>query len=73
MKVAVRGRKGSSGSCYNRRRISDLGRQAAGTKKGHYFHRHSQGNNVKSFVPAGQCLQNGKPVIERRGGTGHLN
>ena len=51
MKIASRGRKGSFGSCYNRRRINDLGSQAASAKMGHYFHRHSQGNNVKSFVP----------------------
>ena len=73
MKNATRDRKGVSGSCYNRRRISNLGSQAARVKRDRFFHRYSQGNNVKSFVPARQCPQNGKPAIERRGETGHLN
>jgi hypothetical protein len=73
MKIALRGRKGPSGSCYNRRRISDLGCQAAGAKIRHYFHRHSQGNKVKSFVPLSECPQNGKPAIELRGEKEHLN
>jgi hypothetical protein len=54
MKSAFRGLKGSSGTCYNRSRINDLGRRAASAKKDHFFHRYSQGNKVKSFVPVGE-------------------
>jgi len=50
VKPASRGRRGSSGSCYNRRRINDLGSGAASAKMIDYFHRHAQGENVKRFV-----------------------
>jgi hypothetical protein len=54
MKIASRGRKRSFGTRYNRRFINDLGIGAASAKMGHYFHRHSQGDYVKSFVPEGK-------------------
>jgi hypothetical protein len=72
-KYASRGRNGSFISCYNRRRINELGSQAASAKMGHYFHRHSQGNKVKSFVPVSDCPQNGRPPTERPSGEGHLS
>jgi hypothetical protein len=54
MKSAFKGRMGSSDTCYNRRRINDLGRLAGSVKKDHFFHRYSQGNKVKSFVPVSE-------------------
>jgi len=54
MKTASKGRRGSSGSCYNRRRINDLRSRAAGAKIGQYFYWHSQGNKVKSFIPVSE-------------------
>ncbi len=60
------------GARHNRRFISDLRSQAAGAKMGHYFHRHSQGKKVKSFVPGGRCPQNGRPPIHRRAVVAHL-
>lgn len=44
----------------------------ARAKMRHYFHRHSQGNNVKSFVPVSECPQNGRPNVERRRDKRHL-
>ena len=52
---------GSSGTCYNRRRISNLESSPASAKIGHSFHRHSQGKKVKSFVPGSKWGQNGEP------------
>jgi hypothetical protein len=50
MKTAPKGRKGPSGTCYNCSRINNLGKRAAGAKISHAVHRHSQGENVKSFA-----------------------
>jgi len=72
MKPAFRGRKGSSGSWYNRRRINDLEMQAAIDKMRHYLYRHSQGEKVKSFVPVIQRRQTDGPTMERRDGKQHL-
>ena len=52
VKTASRDRRGSSGSCYNRRCINDLEIRALGAKMGQYFHRDLQGDNVKWIVPA---------------------
>jgi len=57
---------------HNRRNISDLGSHTASAKMGHYFHRHSQGKKVKSFVPGGRCPQNGRPSIHRPDAVAHL-
>ena len=54
VETAFRGRRALPGSCYNRRRISELESRAASASKGHYFHRHTQGNNVKSFAPVSE-------------------
>ncbi len=51
VKTAIRGRSGASGSCYNRRRINDLGYQVAGAKMNQHFHRHPVGVNVKWITP----------------------
>jgi len=61
MKTRTRGRKSSSGACYNRRHISRLENGAGCSKMEHSFHRHSQGKKVKSFVPEGEWPQNGEP------------
>jgi hypothetical protein len=63
----------SFSSWYNRRRINELGSQPASAKLGQYFHRHSQGYKVKSFVPVNDCPQNGRPAIERPGVERHLS
>jgi len=50
MRNASLRRKMSFEYCYNRRRFNDLEKTAGSVKMGHVFHRHSQGENVKSFV-----------------------
>jgi hypothetical protein len=40
---------------------------------GQYFHRHSQGDKVKSFVLMGKRSQTGKLAIGRSDAKGHLN
>jgi hypothetical protein len=72
VKIASRGRKGSSGSCYNRCRINNLGMRAVNAKIGHYCHGHSQGIKVKSFVPVSEWPPNGKPVNKQSDEKGHL-
>jgi hypothetical protein len=37
-----------------------------------YFHRHSQGTNVKSFAPASEGPHNGTPASEQRDKELHL-
>jgi len=64
--------QGLFGVCYNRRYISNLGGMAANAQTGHYFHRYSQGEKVKSFAPVGEKPQNGRPTIERREQKAHL-
>ena len=73
MKPAFRGRKGPSGSWYNRRRINDLEMQAAIDKMRHYLYRHSQGEKVKSFILTIQWSQNDGPTMERHDGKQHLS
>src|SRR5882672_57277 len=69
VKTATRGRRGSSGSCYNRRRINDLGSEAEGAKMSYYFHRYLLGANVKLVIPAdpkclvGACPDSGGPWV----------
>jgi hypothetical protein len=53
LKTATSGRRGTSGSCYNRRCINDLRNRAAGTEMGQFIHRYELGDNVKLIVP--QC------------------
>jgi hypothetical protein len=65
MEKAFTGRKVSSGSCYNRRRINDLESQAVSDKMDHYIHRHSEGTKVKWFVPVSEQPQNGLPENKR--------
>jgi len=52
VKTATRGRRRSSGSCYNRRDISHLGKQVASVKIGQYFHRYRLGDYVKLLIPS---------------------
>lgn len=49
----------------------EAGRQVPNLDR--YFHRHSQGNNVKSFVLVSERTQIGTPATERRDEKGHLN
>ena|ERR1700732_4487409 len=51
-KTACSSRKRGIGSCYNRRRINDLGTRAERAKIAQFFHRHELGDNVKGIVPA---------------------
>ena len=51
-KTAGSSRKGGIGSCYNRRRINDLGTGAERAKIAQFSHRHGLGDNVKGIVPA---------------------
>lgn len=73
MKTVVRGHRGSSGACYNRRYISDLGELAACAKMNQHFHRHSQGTNVKWIVQSGDRPQNVDRAIKQRDVKWHLN
>jgi hypothetical protein len=59
VKTAIRGRRGTSGSCYNRCRINDLGNETAGVKMEHYFHRYLMGAYVKWIAPQSRKSLNG--------------
>ena len=69
-KAACRDRKRGIGSCYNRRRINDLGTRAERAKIAQFFHRHGLGDNVKGIVPArlGSQIGTGRHKRAKRNG-----
>jgi hypothetical protein len=69
-KTACSSRKGGIGSCYNRRRINDLGTRAERARIAQFFHRHGLGDNVKGIAPARFWFQIGTRRHKRAEGNG---
>ena len=70
VKTARSSRTGSSGACYNRRRINELETKAAGAKTARFLDRHGLGDNVKGIVPARLWGQIGRRRHKRARGYG---